>query len=231
MRRALGIERLHIRIDQLEQRLAESYDERRARSTSRWRETTPNIGLTWGMELSAVPFITAVEKHGGFRAGGADGPRVLEIGPGYGRLVGGAIDAGVPFVRWTGLDLSEKNVAHLTSKFSADRTRFLQGDAMDADLDEPWDLLVSSLTIKHIYPSFEPALENLLRFAAPEALIIVDLIEGSGSMFEDNQVTYIRRYSKPELTEMMERLGLKDVAFDSVVHAKGYERLLLIARR
>ena len=120
LRSALGIERLHARIDQLEQRLAESHEDTRARSTSRWRETTPNLGLTWGLELSAAPFITAVEKHGGFKGGGSNGPRVLEIGPGYGRLLGGAIDMGMPFERWTGLDLSEKNVAHLSAKFPAD---------------------------------------------------------------------------------------------------------------
>jgi SAM-dependent methyltransferase len=133
------------------------------------------------------------------------------------------------FEHWTGVDLSEKNVDHLRSQFQDDRFTFQVGDATDAVIDGTWNLLVSSLTLKHIYPSFEPALRNLLQYSTPDAQLIFDLIEGEGRMFESNRVTYIRRYSRPELRDMLDRLGLRNVVFDTVVHTTEYPRLLVVA--
>lgn len=47
-RRALGIERLNARIDQLEERLQMSREETHDLATTRWRNAAPEVGLTWG---------------------------------------------------------------------------------------------------------------------------------------------------------------------------------------
>ena len=61
------------------------------RSKRRWREAPPDRGLTWGDEVSGEPAVEAAERFGVF---GAD-HTVLEVGPGYGRILGAALARGV----------------------------------------------------------------------------------------------------------------------------------------
>src|SRR5207245_3599102 len=120
----------------------------------------------------------------------------LELGPGYGRLVKSLLEKRVPFNEYYGVDISEKNVAHLSENFNLDRIHFVHADAETCDLAMSYDVFLSSLTMKHLYPTFERVLVNLARFANPGCMFCFDLLEGNRTIFEQDKVTYIKWYTR-----------------------------------
>ncbi|MGH2951670.1 MAG: class I SAM-dependent methyltransferase [Solirubrobacterales bacterium] len=197
------------------------------RSRARWLAAQPDADLTWGAELTGDAFIDKAAAHGAF----GPGRRVLEIGPGYGRLLRSSIEREVSFESWVGVDLSAENVAFLGGRFPDDRIRFVEADVERVSLDQPVDTMLSSLTFKHLFPSFEAALGNLAPQLRPGGLVAFDLIEGERRYFEDDGVTYIRWYTREEIDEIVARAGLERVAFDEVQHHPDITRLLVVARR
>lgn len=194
------------------------------RSRARWRGAQPDAALTWGAEISGDAFIESAAAHGAFGAGKS----VVEIGPGYGRLLGSALAHGVEFARWTGVDLSAENVRHLSERFDDERVSFMHADAETVTLDEQADSLISSLTFKHLFPSFESALVNLAAQLRPGAVAAIDFIEGERSFFEPDGVTFIRWYTRDELRAIYERVGFELRAFDEVWHHPDVSRLLAV---
>ena len=91
--------------------------------------------------------------------------------------------------------------------------------------------MVSSLTFKHLFPSFERALSNLAGQMAAGGVVLFDLIEGSRRYFEDDGVTYIRWYERDEVEALLRACGLEPVAFEEVRHHATLARLLVVARR
>jgi SAM-dependent methyltransferase len=227
LRRIAGIDDLHARIDELEQRLAESREETWARSRSRWREASPTTNLTWDEELTGEAFIAKVSENGGF---GPDAD-VLEIGPGYGRLLREVLRSRASFRSYLGVDLSAENVAYLSESFAGDAISFVNADIETVELNREVSVVISSLTIKHIYPSFERAMENVARFVRPGGRFIFDLIEGDRLYWEHDRQTYIRHYTRDEVREILGRIGLTDISFDEVEHSPGRTRLLVLATR
>jgi SAM-dependent methyltransferase len=197
------------------------------RSKARWREARPDPGLTWGEAVSGEPAVEAADRHGVF---GAE-KTVLEVGPGYGRVLGAALRRGVEFRRYIGLDLSDGNVRHLREEFDDPRVEIVHGDAESVVLDEPVDGVLSFLTFKHIYPSFSPALANLGRQLRPGGRIVFDLIEGSREYFHRDQVTFMREYTRAEVSEIVRGASLELVAIDRVEHAPGRSRMLVVAAK
>jgi len=219
-----GLER---RIESLETQLHESRDEAWERSRSRWRAAEPTAGLTWGVEVSGEAFVARAEHHGAF----GEHKRILEIGPGYGRLLGSVLEGGRPFASYTGVDLSRQNVGHLSERFSDGRISFACEDVEKVSLPEPVDAVLSSLTFKHLFPSFERALSNLAGQMTPGGVVLFDLIEGSRRFFEDDGVTYIRWYERGEVVDILGACGLEPVAFEEVRHHPNLARLLVVGRR
>lgn len=219
--------RLTQRLDALETRLHESRDDTWSRSRERWRAAQPTPNLTWDVELTGSEFIAKAERFGAF------GPdrRVVEIGPGYGRLLDTALRRGLEFESWTGVDLSERNVAFLDERFGRNGISFVHGDAEQVSLPRAADAVLSSLTFKHLFPSFQEALRNLGSQLRDGGLVIFDLIEGHRRYFEDDEVTYIRWYSREEVDEILGEAGLERVAFDEVRHHPDVARLLVVARK
>ena len=238
LRAALGLKAVHRRLDALERRLEqglerletqlhESREEAWDRSRERWRSTRPTPNLTWDVSLDGDAFIERAAAHGAFGPDRA----IVEIGPGYGRLLRSALSSGADFSAWTGVDLSAENVSYLTRELGDGRVTFVQEDVESFRARERVDTVISSLTFKHLFPSFERALANLRENLAPAGLVIFDLIEGERRYFEEDGVTYIRWYSRPEIEEIAARAGLEVVAFDEVRHLPTLSRLLVVARR
>jgi SAM-dependent methyltransferase len=197
------------------------------RAKRRWREASPEAGLAWGEQVSGEPAVEAADSYGLF------GPEaiVVEIGPGYGRILSAALGRGVAFRRWIGVDLSEQNVQHLRGTFDDPRIEIVHGDAESVDVGEPIDSALSFLTFKHIYPSFQAALANLGGQLRPGGTIAFDLIEGSRRYFHRDNHTFMREYTRDEAAEIVGAAGLELVAIDEVVHAPGRTRMLIVARR
>jgi SAM-dependent methyltransferase len=218
---------LEKRMEALETRMHESHEQLWDRSRVRWRATEPTVDLTWGLDLPGRPFVSKAVEHG------ALGParRVLEVGPGYGRLLAACLERGDSFSSYVGVDLSQDNILHLRKRFPQDNIVFLNTDAEAVELDEPVDSVISSLTFKHLFPSFEGPLGNLARQLRPGGVAVFDLIEGYRRYFEDDGVTYIRWYARDEVESILVATGLDLVAFDEVRHLPDVTRLLVVGRK
>lgn len=230
----LGLTDLHARthalerrVESLETQLHESREEAWERSRARWREAKPTANLTWDVELTGDAFIDRAMHHGAF----GEGRHVVEVGPGYGRLLGTVLERELPFAAYTGLDLSAENVAHLREKFPDERVSFVHADVEEVRFEAPVDAVLSSLTFKHLFPSFEKALANLSSQMADGGVVLFDLIEGSRRFFEEDGVTYIRAYERPEIETMLGACGLDVVAFEEVRHHPSLARLLVVGRK
>jgi hypothetical protein len=196
------------------------------RSRARWRQAQPTPDLTWGTELNGDSFIDKAILWEAF----SSDRTILEIGPGYGRLLKSCLHRGVPFRLYQAVDISSANVQWLRGKFRDPRVSFLLGDAESITLDSRFDVMFSSLTFKHLYPTFEVALTNIVKYANAGAMFLIDLREGTTRLFEADRVTYIRCYTRSEIRAILDRVGLDIVAFDYVIHDPAHRRLLVVAK-
>ena len=218
--------RLVDRADRNRSRRLERSGDARELARSRWRSTPPSTALTWGASVTGDAFVSRALAHDAFGPDRA----VLEVGPGYGRILRSCLERSAPFRTYTGLDLSAENVRHLRGEFHDPRVTFVEGDAETAELPAPVDTILSSLTFKHMYPSFATALANLAGQLSARGLVLFDLIEGSRRYFHWDQTTYLREYSRPEIADLLRGASLEPVAFDTVVHDRAHQRLLVVAR-
>lgn len=196
-------------------------------SRQRWRNVHPTADLTWAKQLSGDAFIKKVAAYTALNAS----TKIIEIGPGYGRLLKSIQDNELEFQKYVGVDISQENVRYLTETFKADNLEIRWGDVETIELQTHFDIVISSLTFKHLYPTFEKALQNLTAFANPNCLFFFDLLEGTQQYFEPDRVTYIRFYTKTEIQAILDRIPLQLVSFDEVQHNKDHIRLLVVARK
>ena len=183
----------------------------------RWLLSKPDSHLTWGINLSGDAFIDKIKIHG----------KILEIGPGSGRLLISILDKKLSFDSYKGLDLSNNNVNYLNKKFGNQKIKFQEGDAENIKFEENFDVMISSLTFKHMYPTFEKALTNLCKCL--NGTIYFDLIEGNLAYLQPDG-TYIKHYTKKEILEILNRCNLKLERFDKVIHQPSWTRLLVQAK-
>lgn len=198
----------------------------KAEARKRWIGAKPNKHLTWNKEVSGDAFVKKILTYGQFIAN----KNILEIGPGYGRLLKAILKENLAFKNYYGIDLSAENISYLKKTFNASNIHFINGNAEDVTLDIKFDTILSSLTFKHIFPTFEKALYNISRHMAENGIIFFDLIEGNGGVFYDDG-TYIKFYDKIKVKDILGRCQIKLVGFDKVVHAPGFARLLVIAKK
>jgi SAM-dependent methyltransferase len=197
------------------------------RSRTRWRETEPQFGLTWGRDISGDNFISKVSSYDAFSLE----KTILEIGPGYGRLLTACQQQKIPFKKYVGADISIKNIKYLQEKFPDTNIDFIHGDAEAIKFDERFDLVLSSLTFKHLFPDFKKVLYNILNYVNPNGMFFFDLIEGNKRYFQYDGVTYLRFYLKVEIQKILNDVSLELVAFDQVQHDLDYSRLFVVARK
>ena len=198
------------------------------RSRFRWRRAAPRHGLTWGKEVTGEAFIAKAEQYGAFAPENA----ILEIGPGYGRLLREAFRRGLPFREYVGVDVSAQNAAHLRAQFGREDVHILLGDIESIRMDRRFDAVLSSLTFKHLYPSFETALRNVKRHLNDTGVVIFDLLEGDQAGFlPPHHLIFLRAYSRAEVAQVLSNIELELVSFDDIQHDSEHTRLLVVARK
>lgn len=218
----------------------------------RWIESNPDSSLTWGEYISGDSFISKAKRYGIFH----EKARILEVGSGYGRLLSSMLSMKVAFEKFTGLDISEQNIVALRQKFADEsRVDFVRGDAESAFLSQHYTAVVSSLTLKHFYPTFESGLANISNYVTRDGVFFFDLLERksnqmtklvkvavtrprslrdiarNGGVLDADGRGYIRSYGRNEVASIMRRIGFGRVTFDDVLHDTGRKRLLVIASR
>lgn len=189
-------------------------------SKTRWRGVEPDTGLTWGRLMSGDTFFDAVVQHVG-TAGFAE-KSILEVGPGYGRLLKTLRARGYGYKSYVGLDLSAERVQRLNGELGDARTRFVCGDAMSDVAGSGFDLFLCSSTFEHLYPNFVPALTNLRTQMSSDATLCIDFAQRDPDMlhslafFEEPSGVFVRYYARWELERMLELCGLRVQGISSI---------------
>ncbi len=223
----LGITELQEHIKILEAIVYESKEDIWTRSRQRWEKTAPDAGLTWDKEISGDAFI---DKANAYKAFGYD-KVILEIGPGYGRLLKSIQSKKLKFKNYIGVDISNEVCTYLSKQFPDKNIEFINADAEKVELKTKVDVIISSLTFKHLYPNFEKTIINLNNYLNSGGLYIFDLMEGEGKYFENDGKTYIHKYTRKEISEILNHCGLDLIKFDEVQHDPNHLRLLVIAKK
>jgi SAM-dependent methyltransferase len=197
------------------------------KARKRWVYAKPDTHLTWDREISGDAFIKKMLRY---YDKFDDTTNIIEIGPGYGRLLKSILNQHLAFKNYYGIDISKENIDYLKRTFAAPNLQFIHANAEDVILDTTFDIAISSLTFKHIFPTFEKTLSNISKYMNKNATVFFDLIEGNLSLFEEDE-TYIRYYQKSHVKEILKHSGLKLIAFDNVLHMPGHFRLLVVAQK
>jgi SAM-dependent methyltransferase len=203
--------------------------ESNAKAKKRWLESKPDTHLTWDKEVPGHAFIKKVLEYAKIDSNTS----ILEIGPGYGRLLSAILDLNMDFKEYHGVDISSQNVEHLKEKFrNTSKIHFIEGDIEVIKIDFMFDVVISSLTLKHFFPSFEKGLRNVSTHLTKDGIAVFDLVEGNpASAFYEEDGTFIRLYSKSQIKGLIELCNLQLVGFDKVTHMEGYTRLVTVARK
>lgn len=192
-----------------------------SRSKERWQGVEPDVGLTWGAYMTGDTFF---DKVGEFIGGSIEPSyrKILEIGPGYGRLLQTILERGYPYETYVGLELSEERVRRLGEKYGNGNTHFIHGDAMTDQVGAGFDLVISSATFEHLYPSFVATLTNISRQMADGAYLCIDFVQIDPQMghscasFESEGRAFVRIYSRAELERMFEQCGMNVIGISSI---------------
>lgn len=222
-----------VRIDVDGKRFAETQIEKPdlRLSQKRWRDDEPDVGLTWGVSMTGDSLVDLYCRHRSF----AGGDRILEIGPGYGRILKAMRARALSYGSYVGVDLSAARVARLNAGLGDDRTRFVQGDVNEWRDADGFDVVVCSSTFEHLFPNCSAALHNLRSQLRPGATLFIDFIdsETDHETFEGSG-TFIRWYSEPTLRALFEAAGLDVTSVERLEFGPGSDgrpiwRLVFVA--
>ena len=133
--------------------------------------------------------------------------RIVEIGPGYGRVLRTLLASDVRFDAYHGLDISPENAKHLAATFTDPRVRFTNTDFLTHRVEGPADLVYSSAVFLHLYPSIAPALAWSHATLAPGGHVCFDVPQGRLRYVDGAWGLFVRQYEEPELRELVAAAG------------------------
>jgi hypothetical protein len=200
-------------------------------SQERWRGDEGAEGLTWGRLMTGDSLWDIYERAHDFTS--AD--RIVEFGPGYGRLLKTALDRKIPFRSFMGVELSLTRVHRLSDEFGGDpRISFSPGDMNTWRIEGHIDVILCSSTFEHLFPDCRQALKNFRSQLAQNATVLIDFIKSDSPHREFHGVTYIRYYSRDELSLLFAECGYSVTAIEECRLGEGVdgpiERFVVIAK-
>ena len=171
-----------------------------------WIASRPTSARTWNEVMTGDEFIGLVRRYAGDDLG-----RLMEIGPGYGRLMTTMQRDGVRFNDYLGVDLSAESVKFLTGKFGSERIEYRNEDFFTVDPGRTLDTIISSAVFLHFYPSVEPAMRRCHQLLREGGKLCFDVGRGSGNKYVDAQFKiFVRDYPNPdELRAFADKCGYR----------------------
>src|SRR5438445_8245453 len=187
---------------------------------TKWLESKskPRKELMWGLETKGDDFIKKVTKYYKF----SDDAEILEIGPSLGRLLKSIIKKKINFRTYLGIDMNKSNVEYLRETFVDSKIRFIEGNVENVVFGNQFDVVISSLMFKHFIPTFELALSNLSKYLKEQGMVFFDLDSDTSNIEDDDQILTCQ-YTKRTVREILQRCGIKLVAFDEVTHVGNHK--------
>ena len=174
-----------------------------------WARSHPTPALTWNTEMTGDAFLSRVRHHAGDDLG-----RLLEIGPGYGRLMEAIARLGMKFSDYLGVDLSPASVAFLRERFGSDRVKYECADLFTFDAPKPRDTIVSSAVFLHLYPSIEPAMRRCRAMLRDGGRLFFDVLKGGTRYIHPVSRIFVRGYTPTELGEISQACGFRNCMID-----------------
>jgi SAM-dependent methyltransferase len=190
----------------------------------RWRERQSAAALTWKRMIKGDAFVRAVEH---LITPETD---VLEFGHGYGRLLMSLLTHRVVFGEYCGVDVSQFFHDHCEEAFGP-RFNFVLGDCQEVKLDKEFGFFMSSLTLKHMYPTWEKAMRNAYHHLLPWSYIAIDFKEGEENGHFEPTGYWISKYRQKTISEILKKIGFRNIQYDEVAHTPDKKRLLVIAQK
>jgi SAM-dependent methyltransferase len=184
--------------------------ESKRESERRWRNSLPGPALTWDSWMTGDSFVDQVDRFFQFKPD----TEILEIGPGYGRLLKTLLARQKQFLRFVGVDLSRACTAALRQQYQSARMQFFAGNGDTYPYPQSYNLILASATFEHLFPSIAACLAHLSQCMRPGARMFADFISHDGSLsisrayFEPEQGAFIRIYSEQELRKFFADAGL-----------------------
>jgi len=167
-----------------------------------WRRSLPNVALTWNVEMVGAEFLGHVKAACGSRFA-----RIVEIGPGYGRVLKTLLASDVQFDEYCGLDISPETTRYLASTFKDARLRFTNADFLKQAIPAPVQLIYSSAVFLHLYPDITPALRWCHGTLADGGYVCFDVPRGGRRYIDAGWGLYVREYVEPELRDLVASAG------------------------
>lgn len=181
----------------------------------RWRgDDRADAGLTWGVILEGDSFFGELEKH----LERWQGINILEIGPGYGRLLQSLMRLHSAFGHYVGLDISPVKVEKLRRRFGSDLVSFEVGDCRTwrGNPVAPFDLIICSSTFEHVRPDFSHALKNLIMFLKRDGAFAFDLTDVGQELdfggIGGSSREFVRHYYDQAIITLCMAIGLSSPA-------------------
>lgn len=154
--------------------------------------------------------------------------RVVEIGPGYGRLLRHMLKEGIRFAKFTGFDISQSRVHALTTELRTgtrqSRMEFKLCDVMAQDFGQTFDTLLCSSTFEHFYPDCGPVVQNIAKNLAKGGRLFIDFPNWADDPdFKYNSISpgsgeYVRFYAEQEVRAICAEAGI-ELQLHPVCHA------------
>lgn len=201
-----------------------------AKSKIRWQGDEEDRHLTWGVIMSGKQFVDVMKKHGKPR--GFD--KILEIGPGYGRLLDELLRRTASFKDYVGYDLSEARVKRLNKKYvyAAQPCEFHTGDITEVAVNGEYSVVICSSTFEHFWPDFRTALKNLYRENVQYFIDFIDQQLDASNFHDDTY--FVRVYTIEQIIKIFEEekykiVGCEEISFGKSSDGTEVKRILVIA--
>lgn len=128
------------------------------KSKIRWKDDDVDKDLTWGVIMSGSSFVDLMKEYCPL----SEKSDILEIGPGYGRLLDEILKRKLNFKNYNGLEISKTRVGKLKRKYEKnEKCKFFVGDVTKDKIKKNYNYVISSSTFEHLYPDFVSGLINL----------------------------------------------------------------------
>jgi SAM-dependent methyltransferase len=171
----------------------------------RWRTREEFEGLTWGMAIDGTQFYEAFLKTGSKID---ENDIVCEIGPGYGRIFD-TFSENFSLKKCYMVEISPKRSEGLKRKYKNDPRVVVLCQNVDLlELPEKFDVGISTLTFKHLYPDCSTALSNVSRYMNKDGFFVFDIIVSDKDRILFEEANIINHFAEDTLKDFINLAGL-----------------------
>ncbi|MFX1293626.1 MAG: class I SAM-dependent methyltransferase [Promethearchaeota archaeon] len=194
----------------------------------RWRTKNESDGLTWGININGNQFYEAFLK---INCSIKEHDVVCELGPGNGRIFD-TFSEKLSFKKWYMIDINPKRCEYLKQKYRENPKVIVLCQNIDyLKLPEKFDLGISALTLKHLYPDCSKTLFNISKYMKEKGTFVFDIIISNKDeiLYRDDYIVNV--YTEDSLKLFVETVGLMIDKKDIIYYPVGARILFCLKKK